>query len=283
MSIYKIGVIGCGTMGSGIAQVCSQGGYFVYVYEPDKDLVKQGIAKIEDFLEKGKNKGKVTNEQKNDVLNRISGTTNLEIFSSCDLVIEAIPENFDLKKEILMKIDEICPSSTIFASNTSTLSIIDLANSTTRKDRFLGLHFFNPAQLMSLLELVKSIETDQEVVMNIKEFGESLGKNVIIAQDRPGFIVNYLQLPFRLNAIQMLESGLATPEEIDAAATMGLGHPMGPLALQDIVGLDVTLAAADNIYNATGDIRFKAPVLMQKMVSAGRLGRKSGQGFYKYS
>jgi len=282
MEIKKVGVVGCGVMGSGIAQVCAQSGYEVVVMEKDPAFLKKGLLAINAFLKKGIDKGKITEEQKTSILERIKGTTDYKEFHDCDLVIEAVVEDINLKKDIFESLDKVCGGHAIFASNTSSLSIIDLAKATKREEKFLGLHFFNPVPLMRLLEIVTSLVTSAETLEIGKAFGKSLGKTVIVAKDTPGFIVNYLQLPFRLNAIRMLEAGMATKEDIDAAATLGLGHPMGPLTLQDLVGLDVTYAAALSIYEATRDPVFFPPVLMQKMIAAGLLGRKTGKGFYEY-
>ncbi len=282
MEIKKVGVVGCGVMGAGIAQVCAQSGCEVVVMEKDPAFLKKGLLAIEAFLKKGIEKGKVSEEEKTSILERIKGTTDYKDFNDRDLVIEAVVEDINLKKGIFESLDKVCGGHTLFASNTSSISIIDLAKATKREEKFLGLHFFNPVPLMRLLEIVTSLVTSAETLEIGKAFGKSLGKTVIVAKDTPGFIVNYLQLPFRLNAIRMLEAGLATKEDIDAAATLGLGHPMGPLTLQDLVGLDVTYAAALSIYEATQDPVFFPPVLMQKMVAAGLLGRKTGKGFYEY-
>ena len=282
MKTKKVGVVGCGTMGSGIAQVCAQSGYQVIVSEVNDDLLDKGLDKISKFLSKGVEKGKVTPKEKEDILKRIYGTTNFDKFKECDLIIEASVENLEIKKRIFEDLDRICPKSTIIATNTSSLSIIDIAVATKRRDKVLGMHFFNPAQIMKLLEVVKSIATSKETLHAAKEFGESLGKTVIVAKDTPGFIANYLQYPVRLNAIRMLEAGMATKEDIDNAATLGLGHPIGPLALQDLVGLDITYAAVSDIYEQTKDPIFAPPVLMKKMIAAGWLGRKTGKGFYEY-
>ena len=283
MEIKKVGVVGCGTMGGGIAQLCAQSGYQVVVSEINDELLNKGLAKIEAFLVKGVERGKVAPEAKDATLSRIKGTTSMGDFSDCDLVIEAAVENIEIKKKIFAELDKTCQAKTILASNTSSLSVIDIANATNRQEKVLGLHFFNPPQLMKLLELVKSIAAGEETVKIGKSFGESLGKTVIVAPDVPGFIVNRLQLPFRLDAIRMLEEGIATREDIDTALTLGLGHPMGQLALQDLVGIEVTCAAVSAIYDETKDERYLPPTLMKKMVAAGWLGRKSGKGFYDYS
>ncbi len=282
MGIKKVGVVGCGTMGSGIAQLCAQSGYEVVASEINSELLNKGLALIDTFLTKGIERGKVTHEEKKAILARIKGTTNLQDFSGCDLVIEAAIENMDVKKKIFTELDKVCPRETILATNTSSLSIIDIANITTRPEKVLGLHFFNPPQLMKLLEIVKSIAISEETIETGKSFGESLGKTVIVAPDIAGFIVNRLQLPFRLDTIRMLEAGIATKEDIDTATTLGLGHPMGQLALQDLVGLDITCTAASAVYEETKDPKYLPPTLMKKMVAAGWLGRKTGKGFYEY-
>jgi 3-hydroxybutyryl-CoA dehydrogenase len=227
-------------------------------------------------------KGKVSQQDKDSALARIKGTIKYKDFYDCDLAIEAVNENIGLKKEIFAELDKVCPDHAILASNTSSLSIIDMASVTNRPEKVLGLHFMNPVPLMKLLEIVKSIATSDVVLETCKEFGKSLGKTVIVAKDTPGFIVNYLQYPFRLNAIRMLETGIATKEDIDTAAKLALGHPMGPLELQDLVGLDVTYSGSLAVYEATKDPKFMPPVLMQKMIAAGWLGRKTGKGFYEY-
>ena len=282
MEIKKTGVVGCGTMGAGIAQIFAQSGCQVVVLEVVEERLGKGLSSIESFLRKGVEKGKVTQAEKDATFARIKGTTEYEGFSDCDLVIEAVNEDMGLKQTIFKTLDEVCPANAILATNTSSLSVIDMASATNRPDKFIGLHFMNPVPLMKLLEIVRSIATSDKTFQTCKVFGESLGKTVIVAKDRPGFIVNYLQYPFRLHAIRMLEAGVATREDIDAAATLGLGHPMGPLALQDLVGLDVTYAGALATYEATKDPMFFPPVLMQKMVAAEWLGRKTGKGFYDY-
>jgi 3-hydroxybutyryl-CoA dehydrogenase len=282
MDLKKIGVMGCGAMGAGIAQVSAQAGYEVVVSEVNDEALDRGLNSIRSWLAKGVAKGKLDQADMDQTLGLIRGTTDPAQFSQCDLIIEAAPEDLALKQKILAELDTICPAETILATNTSSLSIVDVARATGRPDKVVGLHFFNPVPLMRLCEVVRSVLVSEETVALAKNFGQSLGKTVIVARDFPGFIVNYLQLPFRLNAIRMLERGLASREDLDAAATLGLGHPMGPLTLQDMVGLDVTLAAAEAVYQATGDPMFKPPVLMQKMVAAGLLGRKTGRGFYDY-
>ena len=283
MEIKRVGVVGCGTMGAGITQVCAQSGYQVVVSEINNELLNKGLASINSFLSKGVDKGKLSQQDKESTLSRIKGTTSTKDFSDCDLVIEAAVENMDLKKKIFAEVDKICPKHAILATNTSCLSIVDMAMATSRPDKVLGLHFWNPAPLMKLLEVVRTVATSDETLETGKSFGESLGKTIIVAPDIPGFIVNRLQIPFRLDAIRMLEAGIATKEDIDAGVTLGLGHPMGQFALQDLVGLDVTYAVANALYEETKDPKFAPPTLMKKMIAAGWLGRKTGKGFYEYN
>ena len=282
MEIKKVGVVGCGTMGSGIAQVCAQSGYQVVVSEIDDELLNKGLASINSFLAAGVKRGKVTQQDKDSILARIKGTTNTKDFGDCDLVIEAVVENLDLKKKIFAELDKICPKDAILATNTSCLSVIDVAKATTRPEKVLGMHFFNPAPLMRLLELVKTIATSDETLEVGKEFGESVGKTTIVAPDTPGFIVNRLLIPFMNGAFRMLEAGLATKEDIDTGIRLGLGHPMGPLTLADLTGMDTNLYIANAIYEELKDLAYAPPVILKKMVAAGWLGRKTGKGFYEY-
>ena len=282
MEIKKVGVVGCGLMGSGITQVCAQAGYQVVVSEVNEELLNKGLASINSFLTKGIEKGKLSQQDKDLALARIKGTTNTKDFADCDLVIEAVNENMDLKKKILAELDKICPKHAILATNTSVLSVLDLATVTTRQDKVLGLHFFSPVPLMQLLEVVKTIATNDETLEVGKSFGTSLGKTIVISQDTPGFIVNRLLNPFLMTAARMLEAGIATKEDIDTSIKLGLGHPMGPLALMDLIGLDIVLHATSAIYEETRDPQYAPPVLLKKMVTAGWLGRKTGKGFYDY-
>ena len=282
MAIKKVGVIGCGQMGGGIVQVCAQAGYQVVVSEIKQEFLDKGLAVINKTLTKNVEKEKIKQEDKDGALARIKGTTDLNAFADCDLVIEAAIENLDLKKQIFTDLDKICPQHTILATNTSCLSIIDMAIATGRPEKVLGLHFFNPVPIMKLLEIVSTIATSDETLETSKEFGKSLGKAIVIAQDAPGFIVNRLILPFILNAIRMLESGAATREDIDVAINLGLNHPMGPLALADLIGLDTVHFIASGIYAELKDPQYASPTLLAKMVAAGWLGRKTGKGFYDY-
>ena len=282
MEIKKVGVVGCGTMGSGIAQVCAQAGYQVKVSEINDELLNKGLASIDKFLTKGVDKGKVSPQDKDATLSRIKGSTTTKDFYDCDLVIEAAIENIELKKKIFAELDKICPKHTILASNTSSLPLIEMAAATTRPDKMLGLHFFNPVPLMRLLEVVRTVATSDESVETARAFGKSLGKNVVTAQDTPGFIVNRLAMLYQLEAIRMLENGIATREDIDTAIISGLGHPMGPLTLNDLVGNDVLYLIANILYEETKNPAYASPNLLKKMVSAGWLGRKTGKGFYEY-
>ncbi len=282
MEIKKVGVVGCGLMGSGIAQVCAQAGYQVVVSEINEDLLQKGLNNIKWFLAKGVEREKVTQEEMDAALARIQGTVDIQDFKDCDLVIEAIIENMEVKKEIFASLDGICPPHTILASNTSSLCITEIASATKRGEKVLGLHFFNPVPLMRLLEIVRTILTSEETFERARKFGESLGKEIVVAKDTPGFIVNLLLIPYLLDAIGALENGVGTKEDIDKSMVLGLNHPMGPFTLLDLLGLDTTLFIADAMYGEFKDSRYAAPPLLRRMVTAGHLGRKTGKGFYDY-
>lgn len=282
MEIKKVGVVGCGLMGAGITQVCAQSGYPVVVLEINNELLNKGLALIGSLLTRNVKKGRISQSEKETTLARIKGTTDSKDFADCDLVIEAAIEKLDLKKKIFAELDKVCPEHTILATNTSCLSIIDIAKATTRPKKVLGMHFFNPVPLMKLLEIVRTLATSDQTLALSKEFGKSIGKTIIIAPDTPGFIVNRLLMPFMNSAFRMLEAGLATREDIDAGVKLGLGHPMGPLALADLIGMDTCLFIADAIYEELKDPLYAPPVILKKMVAAGWLGRKTGKGFYEY-
>ena len=283
MQIKTVGVVGCGLMGSGIAQVCAEAGYPVVAREVSDELVRKGLGKIESFLAKGVEKGKVTPERMKEVLGRLTGTTDLGRLSSCDLVIEAAVENLEAKREVFRALDAGCAEHAIFASNTSSLSITEMAATTRRADRFVGLHFFNPVPLMKLVEVVRSPLTSPEVFESAVAFARSLGKTPVRATDRTGFIVNRLLVPYLLDAIRALEEGVGAVVDIDEGMKLGCGHPMGPLTLLDFVGLDTTYYIADIMFDEFREKRFAPPPLLKRMVQAGLHGRKTGKGFYDYS
>jgi len=282
MEIKQVGIVGCGQMGGGIAQVCAQSGYEVIASEVNEELLNKGLASINSRLTRAVEKETIKPEDKEAIFSRLRGTTNLKDFSRCDLVIEAAIENIELKKKIFAELDAVCPKHTILATNTSCLSIIEMAMTTKRPDKVLGLHFFNPPPMMKLLEVVRTVATSEETLEIGREFGQSLGKTPIIAPDSPGFIVNRLLVPQILHAIAMLESGVATREDIDNGMTLGLNHPIGPLALADLIGLDTMYFIAIAMYDDFKEPQFAPPTLLKKMVTAGWLGRKTGKGFHEY-
>lgn len=281
--IKQVGVVGCGIMGRGIAEVTACAGYTVTISDINQDIVKDGIKAIDASLDMAVRRQKLDKEAKAAALSRISGTCEMSDFCGCDLVIEAAVEDLALKKNIFRELDKVCPQNTILATNTSCLSIIDIASVTGRMDRVLGLHFFNPVPLMKLLEIVRTIAVSEETMETARAFGKSIDKSVVIAPDLPGFIVNRLLMPFLTEAVRLVESGQATKEDIDRAVMLGLNHPMGPLKLADMVGLDTACFIAEAMYQETKDDRFAPPVLLRKMVSAGRHGRKTKKGFYDYA
>lgn len=282
MEIKKVGVVGCGVMGSGITLICAQSGYRVIFLGRDDERMKKRLESINETLKKSVEKGKITQEEKDNTLCRIRGSTNDKDLIGCDLVIEAIPEKIDLKKKLFAELDEICPEHVIFATNTGVLSVVDMAIVTTRPEKVLGLHFMNPVSTMKLVEIVKTIATSEETLEAGKQLCKSIGKTFVVAKDRPGFVANALLVPFLLNAIRMVENNVATKEDIDVAVNLGLNHPMGPLALLDFIGIDTVYFAANAMYEELRDPQYAPPVLMRKMVTAGWLGRKTGKGFYEY-
>lgn len=282
MEIKKVGVVGCGLMGSGIAEISARAGYQIIIAEVNQQLLDKGMAALKGSIDRGISRGKLTAEDGKAALSRITGTIKMEDFKQCDLVVEAIIEKMEEKRKLFASLDKICPPHTVFASNTSCLSIIDIAASTKRMDKVLGMHFFNPAPVMRLVELVQSIATSQETIQIARKFGESVGKTVVVAKDAPGFIVNRLLLPLCLEAIRLLENGYTSREDIDTGCQLGLNHPMGPLTLVDFMGVDTTFFIAEAMYEEFKDLKFAPPTLMRKMVAAGYYGRKSGKGFYDY-
>ena len=278
----KIFVLGAGTMGSGIVQAFAQKGYEVIVRDIKDELVQSGIVRINNGLSKLVSKGKMTEETKEDILSRISGTTDMNLAADCDLVVEAAIENMKIKKEIFAELDKICKPETILASNTSSLSITEVASATNRPEKVIGMHFFNPAPVMKLVEVIRGIATSDDTFNTVKELSEAIGKNPVEVAEAPGFVVNRILIPMINEASFILQEGIASAEDIDTAMKYGANHPMGPLALGDLIGLDVCLAIMDVLYNETGDTKYRSSSILRKYVRAGWLGRKSGRGFYNY-
>jgi len=284
MEIKKVGVLGCGLMGSGIAQVAASAGFETVVREVSDELTQKGFVGIEKSLAKFAEKGSITADQQKVIRDRLSGTTSFEDLANCDIIIEAIIENLDEKRKTYAELDRICKPEAIFASNTSSISITAMmtATSAERQQRFIGLHFFNPVPLMKLVEVVRTILTDDAVYEQGIEFGKSLGKVPVRAGDRSGFIVNRLLVPYMLDAIRALEEGVGSIVDIDTSMKLGLGYPMGPFTLGDFVGLDTTYYIAEIMFDEFREKRFAPPPLLKRMVLAGLYGRKSGRGFYDY-
>jgi 3-hydroxybutyryl-CoA dehydrogenase len=282
MEVNKVGVVGCGFMGAGIVQVCAQSGYEVMVVEISEQILSKGMSTIEYYLGRGVEKGRISQRDKDSTLSRIKGSIALEDLNNCDIVIEAVPEDMKLKKSIFTELDRSCPRHTILCSNTSCLSVTELAEATNRPDRVIGTHFLSPVPPSKLLEIVRSDTTNRETLETVKEFGLSLGKEILIAKDTPGFIFNYLLLALTGAAVRLLENGVASAEEIDKSMTLGLGHPIGPLALADFNGLDIGYMVSCAMYKRSKDPCLAPSVIMKKMVESNRLGRKTGEGFYKY-
>jgi 3-hydroxybutyryl-CoA dehydrogenase len=283
MEIKKVGVAGLGLMGHGIAQVAAQAGFDVVACEIDDEKLQKGLGKIEKQLARAVEKGKLEQSAADEIRGRIQGTTDTDDFADCNLMIEAITENLEAKLDLWRALDKIVAKDTVFATNTSSLSVIEQAACTERPDKFLGLHFFNPAQVMPLLEVVQTVTTSEETLKTGFEFGEKLGKLTVHAKDKTGFIVNRLLVPYMLDAIRALEEGVGEIDQIDAAMKAGANHPMGPFTLLDFVGLDTTKSIADIMFDEYRERRFAAPPTLRKMVAAGWYGRKSGKGFYDYS
>jgi 3-hydroxybutyryl-CoA dehydrogenase len=282
MQIRTVGVLGCGLMGSGIAHVCAAAGYTTVVREVDETFLDKGLGRIRKFLEDGVARGKVPVETRDATLGRLSGTTTFDALNDCDLVIEAIIENLEEKRRTYAALERIVKGHTIVVSNTSSLCITELAATTTRPDRFGGLHFFNPVPLMKLVEVIRALTTSDATYQAVFGFAQSLGKEPITAPDRPGFIVNRLLVPYLLDAIRAFENGLGTLEDIDKGMKLGCGYPMGPFTLLDFVGLDTTYYIANIMFEEFREPAYAPPPLLKRMVLAGRLGRKSGRGFYTY-
>ncbi len=283
MYIKKLGVVGCGLMGSGIAEISARAGYDVVVTEVTEDFLKKGISRIEASTQKAVDRGKSTAEERAATLARITGSTRMEDLKDCQMVIEAVIEKMDEKKKVFSVLEGICSREAVLASNTSSLSITEIASATKTPDRVLGLHFFSPVPVMKLLEVVRTTMVNDDVVQAGVDYGKAVGKETVVCKDAPGFIVNQLYLPYTLVAIRQWERGLATKEDIDKAMSLGLNYPMGPFTLMDYVGLDIHFNACTAIYEETKDPAYLPPLVLKKMIQAGHLGRKTGKGFYDYA
>lgn len=282
-NIRSVGVLGCGLMGSGIAEVAAKAGYETWVREVTEELGERGRRNIQKSLDKAVEKGKLEAGARDEALARLHLTTSLEELAGCDIIIEAVTEDLQAKNEMFRTLDGVCPQDTIFASNTSSLPIAAMSAVTKRPDRFVGLHFFNPVPVMKLVEVVRTIATSQETFDRALAFARALGKDPVIAKDTPGFIVNRLLVPYMLDCIRALEGGTGTIEDIDKAMMLGTGYPMGPFTLADFVGIDTLFRIGEIMFNEYRETRFAPPPLLRRMVEMGYFGRKSGRGFYDYS
>ena len=280
--MQKIFVVGAGTMGSGIAQVFAENGFDVIIRDVDIKFVERGLGVIENNLKKSVEKGKITEEEKNKVLGRIKGTVDINEAKDADFVIEAAIENMEIKKQIFKELDNICKEGTILATNTSSLSITEIASSTARPEKVIGMHFFNPVPVMKLVEVIKGMKTSEETFNTVKELAQKLGKTPVEVNEAPGFVVNRILIPMINEAIGVLADGVASASDIDEAMKLGANHPIGPLALSDLIGNDVVLAIMEVLYQEFGDSKYRPHPLLRKMVRAGLLGRKTGKGFFEY-
>src|SRR3989440_9038185 len=282
MAIRKVGIVGCGLMGGGIAQTCTQSGYETVVREVNQELLDKGMARIYAAWDMMAGKGKLSQDQVDENRRRLHGTLNMEDFADCDLVIEAVIENMEEKLRLFPALDHIVKPEGLLLTNTSSLNVTQMCVVTKRPDRVCGLHFFNPAPVMKLVEVVRTFSTSDETIDAVRQFAISLGKTPVLAKDTAGFIVNFLLIPYLLAAIRMLENSMASRDDIDTAMKLGCGYPMGPFTLLDYVGLDTTLWAAEAIYEEYKDPLYAPPPLLRRMVQSGMYGKKSGRGFYDY-
>lgn len=282
MEIQKIGIVGCGQMGAGIAEITAKSGIEVIAREVDQQLLDRGLGRIEKSLGRAVDKGKLEAADRDAALGRITGTTKLGDLADCDLIVEAVPEDKELKKELFGQLDDICKKEAMFCTNTSSLVVTELAMATERPDRFACLHFFNPVPVMKLVEVVRTILTSDDVYETLFEFTKKVGKTPVAAVDSSGFIVNRLLIPYLLDGIRVYEAGLASRDDIDTAMKFGCGHPMGPLTLCDFIGLDTMYHVAEIMFDEFREPRFAPPALLKRKVLAGQLGRKTGKGFYDY-
>ncbi len=283
MAVSRVMVVGAGQMGSGIAQVAAQAGLAVWLRDISQDLVDKGLGGIRKFLDRGVERGKVSPEEREAILGRITGTVEPGPAAGCDIVVEAVVEDLKVKEAVFGELDRICPPGTIFASNTSSLPITQMAAATSRPDRFIGMHFMNPVPLMKLVEIIRGLATSDGTYETVRELAVRMGKEPVTVQDSPGFVSNRVLIPMINEAVYCLQEGLATAEDIDTVMRLGMNHPMGPLALADLIGLDTVLYIADVLYREFQDSKYRACPLLRKMVRAGYLGKKTGRGFYAYS
>ncbi|HKS15910.1 MAG TPA: 3-hydroxybutyryl-CoA dehydrogenase, partial [Planctomycetota bacterium] len=283
VTISTVGVIGCGLMGSGIAQVCAQNGYRTIVREVSEEFLSRGLGRIRSFLDQGVKRGKVAQADADKTLANLSGTTSLADLKDCDVVVEAVVENLEEKRKVFAELDRVCKASAILASNTSSILISDIGSATKRPDRIIGIHFMQPVPIMKLVEIVRPDAASESTYAEARKFAESLGKTTITAKDTPGFIVNLLLVPYLCDAVRALEKGLATKEDIDTGMELGCGMPMGPIKLADFVGLDTALHITEVLHEGLGDPKYAPPEMLKQLVKAGKLGKKTGAGFYTYA